>query len=388
MARRSRFLFLESQYIDKPISHLKYSRKDILPDAQDYNFLVPFFTFKITTRSNIEHTITSSSSTAITPNTSQPRLQMTNPPLTSTPSVSPSSDTTNNEPLLYTVENFNPLPDSVDVPEELRRFIPQAGLENLYVRDKFDTVLALYCTKFYINYYVYELYELYETVLTVLTSQPCPQVPVYNKKKTVYYPPGSPEWFNVIKKRARKAEDSAQLKQDKLNSYNETLRMKEELQQSAKYHGTSTEKFHEREEFKSDLTRFQNEFHKKTSSFAQRRQRAKKNPKKQTGIHKEWMAFNLGYFDVIRPYSHIYRHNGSETSDETKQLETRPYKRNSFSNFNLDSHHTLRQDKKFRPTIGPSMTPLPLDHLTSFNFFSHAGKSRHTTLVGSNILHY
>jgi hypothetical protein len=48
----------------------------------------------------------------------------------------------------------------------------KAGLGNLYVRDKFDTVLVLYCTKFYINYYVYELYELYETVLTVLISQP------------------------------------------------------------------------------------------------------------------------------------------------------------------------------------------------------------------------
>jgi hypothetical protein len=222
--------------------------------------------------------------------------------LTPTRPLSPPNDTTNNEPLLYTVENFIPLPDSVNVPEKLRPFIPQ--------------------------------------------------VPVYNKKKTVYYPPGSHHWFNVIKRRAKKAEKSAQLEQSIINSHDKTLKMQNELQQSANLHGTSAKRFHGREELKSDLTTFQNEFHKKMSSFAQRRQRAQKKPKKQADIHKEWMAFNLNFFDVIQRYSHIYRSNRSETSEETKELEKRPHKRNSSSNFNLDSHYNSRQDKKFRPTIG------------------------------------
>lgn len=52
-AKRSRFLFLESQFIDKPISHLKYSRKSLLPDAQDYKFLTPIFSFNRGTRERI-----------------------------------------------------------------------------------------------------------------------------------------------------------------------------------------------------------------------------------------------------------------------------------------------------------------------------------------------
>jgi hypothetical protein len=124
MARRSRFLFLESQYIDKPISHLKYSRKNILPDAQDYNFLVPFFIFKLTTCSNIEHTITSSTFIDTIPTTSQLQLQITHPTFMPTRPSSPSHDIANNdEPLLYTVENFNPLPDSVNISEDLHPFI-------------------------------------------------------------------------------------------------------------------------------------------------------------------------------------------------------------------------------------------------------------------------
>ncbi|PKB95147.1 hypothetical protein RhiirA5_507386 [Rhizophagus irregularis] len=43
MAKKHRFLFLESQYIDKPIKHLKYSKKTSLPDAQDYQYLLSIF---------------------------------------------------------------------------------------------------------------------------------------------------------------------------------------------------------------------------------------------------------------------------------------------------------------------------------------------------------
>jgi hypothetical protein len=57
MAKKSHFLFSESHFINKPISHLKYDRRDILPDAQDYNFLVPFFSFKLNTRTRIEKQI-------------------------------------------------------------------------------------------------------------------------------------------------------------------------------------------------------------------------------------------------------------------------------------------------------------------------------------------
>ncbi|EXX73355.1 hypothetical protein GLOIN_2v1469692 [Rhizophagus irregularis DAOM 181602=DAOM 197198] len=45
-ARRQRFLFTKSQYINKLIHHLKYGNKDRIPNPKDYKFLVPLFFFK------------------------------------------------------------------------------------------------------------------------------------------------------------------------------------------------------------------------------------------------------------------------------------------------------------------------------------------------------
>lgn len=60
--------------------------------------------------------------------------------------------------MIYIVANFDPLPPSVHVPEELIQFVPPR--------------------------------------------------PIYNKKKTVYHPPGSPYRFSHIHRLARQAERS------------------------------------------------------------------------------------------------------------------------------------------------------------------------------------
>jgi hypothetical protein len=65
------------------------------------------------------------------------------------------------------------------------------------------------------------------------------------------------------------------------------------------------------------------------------------------------MNFTLKYFDVIPPQKCLYRSVRSDTSDETKQLEVRPNKRDASMNYNLDSHSSLKKDKKSRPTTGP-----------------------------------
>lgn len=43
IGRRYRFLFIKSQYINKPIRHLLYKKGNIEPNADDYNFLIPFY---------------------------------------------------------------------------------------------------------------------------------------------------------------------------------------------------------------------------------------------------------------------------------------------------------------------------------------------------------
>ncbi|GET61118.1 hypothetical protein GLOIN_2v1886499 [Rhizophagus irregularis DAOM 181602=DAOM 197198] len=40
-ARQHRFLFLPSQYINKPIQHLKYHKRLVLRDEEHYNFPIP-----------------------------------------------------------------------------------------------------------------------------------------------------------------------------------------------------------------------------------------------------------------------------------------------------------------------------------------------------------
>lgn len=65
-----------------------------------------------------------------------------------------------------------------------------------------------------------------------------------------------------------------------------------------------------------------------------------KQPKRTELLHKQWMDFNLNYFDVIPPQKHIYSSHRSDTSDETKRLETRPNKLESATNFSI-----IHQDK-------------------------------------------
>lgn len=68
--KRYRFLFLESQYVNKPIKHLKYKKSNALPDANDYNYLVPFFHFRLSARDRIiTDTTNASSYSHVTPHT-------------------------------------------------------------------------------------------------------------------------------------------------------------------------------------------------------------------------------------------------------------------------------------------------------------------------------
>ncbi|CAB5363540.1 unnamed protein product [Rhizophagus irregularis] len=43
IGRKYQFLFVKSQYINKPIKHLLYKKTNIAPNADDYKFFIPFY---------------------------------------------------------------------------------------------------------------------------------------------------------------------------------------------------------------------------------------------------------------------------------------------------------------------------------------------------------
>ncbi|PKC03134.1 hypothetical protein RhiirA5_363507, partial [Rhizophagus irregularis] len=61
--KRYHFLFLQSQFVNKPIKHLKYNKKSYLPNPQDYKFRVPFFSFSSSTRGRIICNVVENTST-------------------------------------------------------------------------------------------------------------------------------------------------------------------------------------------------------------------------------------------------------------------------------------------------------------------------------------
>lgn len=129
----------------------------------------------------------------------------------------------------------------------------------------------------------------------------------------------------------------------------------EKTKLDAKFHGTTIDKLDQRKGMTSDLTKYQNEFHKKMSSFALRRLKLKKSTQesKRVALQKEFANFELRYFDVNAEYQLHYRYKG-DTSENTKRIETRPLKRDTNVNYNLDSYRFLREGKKIRPSADTS----------------------------------
>jgi hypothetical protein len=180
MAKRSWFLFLDSQFIDKPISHLKYKKSSIILNAQDYNYLVPFFTFKLHTPLTIKNDPPPPVTTVITQPSSSTKSIQTNdtiPPHVNSMSPAISGDINTNNPSIISINNFIPLPDGIKIREHLRPFVPQH--------------------------------------------------PIYNKKKTQQHVPGSALWFRYIKKQAEKANTIKKLSETKVKQQEHEIKQKE-----------------------------------------------------------------------------------------------------------------------------------------------------------------
>lgn len=53
--KHRRFLFLDTQSIEKPIQHLKYSKKTHCNNENDYKFEVPFSTSQLKWKNDLDH---------------------------------------------------------------------------------------------------------------------------------------------------------------------------------------------------------------------------------------------------------------------------------------------------------------------------------------------
>jgi hypothetical protein len=95
------------------VKHLKYTKALCEPDANDYNFLVPFFTARVPHDTMIHPMEASTSSTSVLPN-----------------------DITASDQLIPTVAPFNPIPNMF-VPMKYRNIISPQPIYN----DKGDFIV-------------------------------------------------------------------------------------------------------------------------------------------------------------------------------------------------------------------------------------------------------
>ncbi|CAB4493633.1 unnamed protein product [Rhizophagus irregularis] len=108
----------------------------------------------------------------------------------------------------------------------------------------------------------------------------------------------------------------------------------------------------------SDLTYFQNHFHKQISKLTDRRQLLQtnldnnkyvsKNTKRLEQLELEFDQFKIDYHSVIDTRAVHHRLKG-DTSDDTKELEFRPNKRSD--NMSLDNARQMGPVKKLRSDL-------------------------------------
>ncbi|CAB5358291.1 hypothetical protein RhiirA5_467105 [Rhizophagus irregularis] len=123
LAVRRGFLTSPSQYIDKPVIHLRYSNKRRSIKKSDYNFNVPFFSFKkkVPPIRRTNHTTYNFSSSY----NYVPRSQKS----TSLYIEAVAPATTFCKDIVYPLPlDMDPVPDNIDIPNELRPYIPDGPI--------------------------------------------------------------------------------------------------------------------------------------------------------------------------------------------------------------------------------------------------------------------
>ncbi|CAB4481843.1 hypothetical protein RhiirA1_458432 [Rhizophagus irregularis] len=79
------------------------------------------------------------------------------------------------------------------------------------------------------------------------------------------------------------------------------------------------------------------------------------NPKRSKDpVQQEIIEFTLDYQQHLRQrfgYTNDYEHASSDTSDDTKEVEKRPHKRDTTVNYNLSLHNSTNPSKRLRSSL-------------------------------------
>jgi hypothetical protein len=130
-----------------------------------------------------------------------------------------------------------------------------------------------------------------------------PNKPLYSRSKKRYYPPGSPKWHEHIKE-AHRVDCERKSKEQRQNK----------LQREADYHGTTVPKLNQRKRRTAQLTQFLNHVHNAYTQLLK--------PNKTFYRHRKKVNQDNLQFKRSSPGT-----GSDSTSDNTKEIESRPLKR-------------------------------------------------------------
>ncbi|CAG8610145.1 18616_t:CDS:2 [Rhizophagus irregularis] len=310
-AKKGRFLFLPSQKFTAPLRHLHYKKTADIPKQKDYNFTIPhYFSANTNTSKELRTTRNTSNVTEST--------------------LIPAS----NDDLLYTVAPYNPTPDMF-ISIKYRDIIPP---DPIY--DNFGSFIVPGSREWFTYMYQLDLNTRDERLEKAEATK-------FNARMDELYAENQ-----ATKLRYQQHQEERSLNIKKLQ-----LEEAARIQTLARYHGTSSNHVLYRQRQAVDLTQWNNDFHYDMSN-PQRptlsKYQKKKSKQKKKLLQSEMDSFLINYPGVSAPLSlkrnttrspfeYPYKTFDSEpyTSDDTKEIETRPLKRADHTFSNIHRSHDI-----------------------------------------------
>ncbi|CAB4389861.1 unnamed protein product [Rhizophagus irregularis] len=293
IARKYRFLFLKSQYVNTPIRHLLYKHSDSIPTANDYPFLVPYFAMDSNHKKQI-------------------MTRLTNASTSTGPSAPP--------------DDYNPIPD-IYIPEKYHDIIPK---DPIYVDDRYIVPGSR-------EWFTY-MYNVDESYYPAESKTPkydrkgkyIPRNPIYRSGVVENFVPS-----HIVTKAQR--------------ARPKKLKMVVSLTEAA-YHGTTPKHYPTRINEIEILTEATDSFHKRIPHYLAKRAENHRIGSSTTSMDKSLTKFLRNNNLRSQGTMQFLRYRYTDVSDETAEVEYRPNKRDDIHN---ENHYFSFQDhttKRLRPT--------------------------------------
>ncbi|PKK67457.1 hypothetical protein RhiirC2_783479 [Rhizophagus irregularis] len=293
IARKYRFLFLKSQYVNTPIRHLLYKHSDSIPTANDYPFLVPYFAMDSNHKKQI-------------------MTRLTNASTSTGPSAPP--------------DNYNPIPD-IYIPEKYHDIIPK---DPIYVNDRY--IVPGSREWFTYMYNVDESYYPAES-----------KTPKYDRKGK--YIPRNPIYRSGVVENFVPSHIVTKAQRARPKKLKTVISLTE-----AAYHGTTPKHYPTRINEIESLTEATDSFHNRIPHYLAKRAENHRIGSSTTSMDKSLTKFLRNNNLRSQGTMQFLRYRYTDVSDETAEVEYRPNKRDDIHN---ENHYFSFQDhttKRLRPT--------------------------------------